>query len=165
MIVVSDTSPLLSLIYLQQLRLLPLLFDKVVIPESVKIELLRSKIPDTQKQNLTSLNWMRVESPKDVAGVSRLLLKNLHRAEAEAIIVAKELQADYLLIDEQIGRAIAKSEGLTIVGVLGVLLIAKQQNHIEALKPMLDILSKETGFWVSKKLYEHLLWLAGEESA
>ncbi len=162
MIVVSDTSPILSLIYLHQLRLLPLLFNEVVIPAGVETELLNSRITNEQKQYLKSQNWMRVQSPADTASVSKLVSRDIHFAEAQAIILAKELRADYLLIDEQLGRAVASSEGLAVVGVLGVLLKAKKQNHIDAIKPMMDTLVTETGFWISKNLYEQLLQLAGE---
>lgn len=163
MIVVSDTSPILSLIYLHQLRLLSLLFNEVVIPEGVETELLNSRMSDEQKSYLKSQNWIRVQSPKDAASVSRLVSKDIQLAEAQAIILAKELRADYLLIDEQLGRAIASGEGLAIVGVLGVLLQAKKHNHIESIKPMLDTLMNTTGFWISKNLYEHLLREAGEK--
>lgn len=162
MIVVSDTSPLLSLIYLNQLHLLSLLFKEVIIPVGVETELLNSRISDEQKQYLKNQKWVRVQSPENLAEVSRIVSRDIHLAEAQAIVLAKELHADYLLIDEQLGRAVASSEGLLIVGVLGVLLRAKKENHIAAIKPMMDVLIAKTGFWISEPLYKRVLQLAGE---
>lgn len=162
MIVVSDTSPLLSLIYIDQLHLLPLLFKEVVIPEQVDKELQGSKLSAEQKQNLRLLTWLSVITPANTTAVKNLITTNLHLPEAQAIILAKELHADFILIDEQQGRAIAKTQGLTIVGVLGILLQAKQQNYITSIKELMDILIQKTGFWISPTLYEQLLKLANE---
>ena len=165
MIVVSDTSPILSLIYIQQLHLLPLLFKQVVVPVGVERELMNSRLSEEQKNIFKAQIHISVKAPSDQSAVKNIISNDLHLPEAEAIILALELHADFILIDENIGRAIAANKGLTIVGVLGILLKAKQQNLIPAIKPLMDILVAETGFWISKNLYKQLLQLSNENES
>lgn len=98
MIVVSDTSPLTALLTVGQAELLPKLFREVVIPDAVRIELLRNhpRLPD----------WLRVASVKDSAQAERYS-RIVDAGEAEAIELARELHADQLLIDERKGRRLA----------------------------------------------------------
>ena len=57
---------------------------------------------------------------------SQVLSQELDRGEAEAIVLAEESKAEYLLMDEKHGRSVAEARGLTVVGLLGVLLMAKK---------------------------------------
>jgi uncharacterized protein len=82
--------------------------------------------------------------------------------EAEAIVLASELSADRLLIDDAAGRAIALRNGLQITGVLGILLIAKKQGLVDSVRSSLDDLINQAGFWVSDKLYRWVLSQAKE---
>ena len=77
--------------------------------------------------------------------------------EAEAIVIALEIEADLLLIDERIGRRLAKDYDLPILGLLGVLRIAKQKGYIDAVKPLMDKLIKDAGFRISQDLYHEVL--------
>jgi len=45
--------------------------------------------------------------------------------EAEAIELARELHADQLLMDERKGRRLAVQEGIPVIGLLGVVLLAR----------------------------------------
>ena len=76
--------------------------------------------------------------------------------EAEAIVLAIELEADALLIDEKKGRKIAEEHGIIITGLLGILIIAKSENLISEVKPILDKLIFETGFRINPKLYQDI---------
>ncbi len=159
MIVVSDTSPITYLFQIQQLHLLKSLFETVIIPPNVYDELL--EIPEQKawlKEN--SSNWILVKSVSDKSVVAEFQ-KLLDKGESEAIALAKELHADTLLIDETRGRAIAEKEGLQVTGVVGVLLRAKQQNLVSAVKPLLDILI-EKRFRISDKVYHVVLKSANE---
>ena len=71
--------------------------------------------------------WFLLAFPSDQAQVD-LLLQQLDRGEAEAIALALESKADALLIDELDGRAIARKHGLSVLGTLGILLLAKQRD-------------------------------------
>ncbi len=72
--------------------------------------------------------------------------QTLDRGEAEAISLAIELNADWMLLDEREGRKVAKSLGLKVTEILGILLRAKQLGEIESLQPVIDDLINKAGF-------------------
>jgi hypothetical protein len=88
--------------------------------------------------------------------------ENIDWGEAEAIALALELKADLLVMDERRGRAVATSYGLQVTGLLGVLLQAKRNNLIPAIKPLLDQLIEQADFRVSSQLYTTILQSASE---
>ena len=153
MIVVSDTSPLTALITIGGQELLPRLFSEVVIPIGVRDELLRahSVLPD----------WLRVEAVGDSEEAARLMI-DLDRGEAEAIELAKELHADRLLIDERKGRRVAVREGVPVIGLLGVLLLAKRRGLIVSARALLGRLELEAGIYLTADLKEEALRSVGE---
>ena len=86
----------------------------------------------------------------------------LDPGEAEAIILAEEINADLLIIDEKAGRKIANQLGLPVIGLLGILIQLKRKSVIEEVKPLLDQLIDEAGFRVSGSLYERDLLAVSE---
>lgn len=103
MIVVSDTSPITSLVDVGQVELLRTLFGTVIVPPEVSRELERGRVGVP--------GWVEVRELKDRTMVSRFSVE-VDLGEAEALALAIELNADRLLIDEQQGRAIAERLGL-----------------------------------------------------
>ena len=79
----------------------------------------------------------------------------LDRGEAEAIILAKELSADRLLIDEKAGRNVSKRLKLKIIGTLGILLLAKEERLIPQIAETIDKL-KENNFWIGKEVEQQI---------
>lgn len=82
-------------------------------------------------------------------------------ANRKPLPLAKELNADAILIDEWKGRTIAMEQGLNVTGVMGVLIEAKRQNLIGAVKPSIDSL-RARGFRISENLYREVLILVRE---
>jgi hypothetical protein len=90
------------------------------------------------------------------------LLSEINRGEAEAIVLAEELSADWLLIDERLGWRVAKRKGIMTVGLLGSLVKAKEQGIVAQIKPIIEDLRVKSGFWVGEKLVERVLKTVGE---
>ena len=76
--------------------------------------------------------------------------------------MALELQADDLLIDERLGRQEALRLGIPIIGILGILLVAKQRSLIPQVQPVMDALINRAGFRISPRLYQRILSLSQE---
>lgn len=156
--VVSNTTPIISLLKLERLDLLQQLYSKVYIPKAVYKEIEAGK----QKGyylDLANIDWVHI-----VEVQNQQTVKNFHdldAGEAEAIVLATELKADLLIIDESLGRAHAKRSGLKITGTIGILLKAKAAGKIELLKPLLKELSHKR-VWISEKLIKEVLARANE---
>ncbi|NMF86715.1 DUF3368 domain-containing protein [Nodosilinea sp. P-1105] len=164
MIVVSDTSPLSGLAIAGYLSLLEQIYDEVIIPVAVANELRRGGQDDPRITEVLALDWVEVQQPKNLALVETLQAdQNLDRGESEAIALALELKADELLIDERLGRREASRLGLSITGLLGILLVAKRRGLVGAIRPIMDDLINEAGFRVSSQLYADVLAMAGED--
>ncbi|MCB9287674.1 MAG: DUF3368 domain-containing protein [Lewinellaceae bacterium] len=161
MIVISDTSAISGLIKIQRLSLLNDLFLEILIPPAVQSELEELKRFHYDLTPFEKADWIIIRKPKDSALVSKFE-QVLDRGEAEAITLAKELKADFLLLDEKKGRNIAEEEGLTVIGLAGILIRAKQLEFIPLVKPLLDELIK-SNFRISASLYKTVLDRAGEQ--
>jgi uncharacterized protein len=92
------------------------------------------------------------------------LRQELDPGEAEAIALAIEVNANWLLMDERLGRQTAQHFGLEHIGVIGILRIAKQRGYITALRPLLVALRDVAGFHISSSLWQQALHDAGEAS-
>lgn len=158
MLVVSDTSPITNLLRIGHLNVLKILFGEIFIPPAVYEEL--SEYQD-QKVLLDAEPWIRLQSVINEAEVNKLR-EDLDEGEAQAIVLAKELQADFLIIDERKGRVIAETHGIRITGLVGILVKAKQRGYFSTLKPILDQLIFQEGFRISPNLYKTILEEIGE---
>ena len=161
MIIVSDTSALSNLALVEHLWLLETIYQTVVIPDVVASELAAASNPAIPA--ILKLNWVQIRtlSPSQLANQLQQD-RGLDAGEANAIALALELQADDLLIDERLGRKEAVRLGLSIIGILGVLLIAKQRSLISQVQPVMDALRNQAGFRISPQLYQRVLTLAKE---
>lgn len=154
--VVSNAGPIIALASLGQLGLLRLLFAQISIPTSVRAEIL----DETSAAALAAATWITTHPPQDVLAV-QLLRDQLDAGESEAIILAKESAADWILLDDRAARRQAQAIGLQVVGTLGILLMSKAAGHLSAVKPLLVRL-RESDFHMSTELYEQVLVEAGE---
>jgi predicted nucleic acid-binding protein len=161
-VVVSDTSPIRALGHLGLIDLLRELFSEARIPPAVAGEL-RDPPTVSPPIDVSVVPFIRVQSPSDRVQVDRFLL-SLDPGESEALALALELRADLVLIDEVAGRATARQLGLAPMGVLGVLVRAKQRGFIDEVKPLMDRLQDELNFFISPRLRGEVLNLAGESS-
>ncbi len=158
MIVISDTSVITNLIQLDELKLLHQLFGDIIIPSSVFEEL--EKLPE-QAEYVRQVEWVEIQKVSDQELFEKLL-ETLDPGESESIVLALELKADLLLIDEKKGRKVATEYGINITGLLGILIEAKESGFIKKVKPILDQLIYEVGFRISPKLYQEILEIVNE---
>lgn len=161
MTIVSNTSPITNLAGIEQLDLLQQLYGTITIHRAVYNEMagIGKTVPGAIEVQI--LPWIETQSVTDLNQVASLRTI-LAQGEAEAIVLALKLNAEFLIIDESPGRAIARQYGINIIGVLGVLLEAKRRGLIVAVKPLMDQLINQVEFWVSRQVYETVLQAADE---
>lgn len=164
MTVVCNTSPISNLAAIGQLALLNQVYGSIVVPLAVVDEIAKVAAIYTQAALVPSQPWILIQSVTDRTLVQRLQGKKLDLGESEAIAIALELDAELLIIDEQLGRRIAVSEGLNITGLIGVLLEAKNRELIAKVKPLVDDLIVQARFRISTQLYTDILLLADEQN-
>jgi len=146
MIVVSDTTPLNYLILIEAAQVLPALFGRVYTPTAVIQELSDPRGPQPVKAWASSPpEWLAVQEPTQV---DETLPKALHKGELDAISLAQELGADWILIDERKASRAAESRGLRVAGTLGILEEGGARNLLDYGKAI-DRLVKQTSFYVT----------------
>ena len=133
MIVVSDTTPLITLMKAGQLNVLHRLFGEIVLPEAVYRELTANPLFPEEAALIQSSSFIRVVRVKQESSVSILRrAAGLDLGESEAIVYADEQQADLLLMDEARGRRVAADMGLKIMGSVGVIVNAFRAGLLSA---------------------------------
>lgn len=150
--VVSNTSPIIFLSKIGALDLLPQCFDKIFIPQAVAKEL----------RDLSSPDYIEC-SEISTAGANFVLgaldsMCNLHAGELEAMVLAQEIQADYVIMDDRLARRKAQSKGLKTIGTIGVLLLAHQQLFISTSKieVYLTALTQTHGMYLSPQILKEV---------
>lgn len=127
MIVISDTSPINYLVLIGEIELLAKLYQNIIIPQAVYDELTNEVSPAQVRFWLKNQpEWLTVKTP--AASIPSFF--GLDAGETQAIQIAKELNAELLIIDEKRGRKIAKEQGLKIVGTIGILVSAIEKRLI-----------------------------------
>lgn len=160
MIVVCDNSPLSALLAVGELDLLRTIYGEVYVPEAVMQEIRALSEKGIDISPILQAEWIKV---CPVSAQSHIIFApKFHAGEIEAMLLALELRADWLIIDEHEGRKMATSLGIKIVGLLGILIRAKQEGLIPSLRVMLDNLHHHSNFRLSQPLREKALTLVGE---
>lgn len=164
MIVVSNTSPLTNLAAIGEFGLLQQLYGTVAIAEAVWEELNEGGNRWPGSQEAETASWILRHPNSDNRKLVEVLRRDLDRGEAESIALAGDLNADLLLMDEREGRRAAMRLDLPVIGVLGVLLDAKQNGYIPNIRPLVYSLREEAGFYLSDAVIQRVLTLAHEIS-
>lgn len=159
-VVVTDTSPIRALAHLEVIDLLGRLFDRVLVQPVVAREL-ESPPPRFNPVSLRELPFVEIRAPSDTSRVEQLL-GELDEGEAQAIVLAVEVHAHRVLIDEIAARNVATRFGLSPLGALGVLLTAKEKGLIKRLKPLIDSLQNDLGFFIAAAIRDDCLRRANE---
>jgi predicted nucleic acid-binding protein len=151
--IVANTSPLCYLVLIGCADVLPAMFGRVEIPGAVRAELSAADAPPPVSA------WM-VRPPEwlGVYAVERepdAPLRRLHSGESEAIILAEQLGANLIILDEKPARRIATGRGLRVTGTIGVLKEASSRGLIDL--PSAVERLRQTTFRASPRLLQNLL--------
>jgi len=157
---VVDTSPLIFLGKLGRLDLLKKGADVIHAPQAVLDEVQVKSDDATQAIEEAAHSWLVVREVGNQSTVE-ILLADLDRGEAEAIVLAREIGADRLMMDDLDARRFARRVGLEVVGTMGLLLAARLRGEIPSIREEVERL-QELGFRVSPSLVEAMLREAGE---
>lgn len=177
-LVVADASPLIGLARIGHLGLLPALFGTVTVTRAVADEVLNGgQFPETPLlEEAFAQPWLQVAQQRPASGGAdpstsdaRVAdLRSLYlidEGEASSLCLALELgsqgQHVLLLIDDHRGREAARHMALPMLGTAGLLLLARHQGLIEAVKPLVNGL-RAAGYHLSDRLVEAVLHQAGE---
>lgn len=149
MIVVSDTTPLNHLILVEATDVLPALFGRVYAPKAVMRELADPRGPQLVRDWANSPpEWLTVQEP---GRLDTTLPRKLHSGEVEAISLARELAADWILIDERRASREARARGLRVAGTLVILEEAGARNLLDY-RTVRDRLISQTNFYVTEEV-------------
>lgn len=163
MLVVSDTSTLSNLAIIGRLDLLREQFGEVRMPLAVEQELRALRDPSARAVLTRAVHdgWL-ITLPLPASAPFPAALRGLDPGETEALRLALAISADRVLMDEQEGRQRATTLGIRTIGVLGILLAAKQAGALPSLKDEILKLRRDAGFFIAKPLEAQLLAAAGE---
>lgn len=162
MIFVLDASPLITLARIGSLDLLRQLADQIIIPDAVYAESVSLAQDRPGSIEIAQADWIIHRTVENQTRVEQLHTR-IGLGEAEAIILAREISTDAIVVlDDATARRIAEQEGCRVVGLLGLLVIAKQRGLLAAVRPLLDTM-RSSGFFVSDELYSIILRQVAEE--
>lgn len=146
-LVVSDSGPIFSLALIDKLALLDELFDEIYIPQAVWDEITRDKTT-AYYQKIAAYFKHKVRS---ISGFNELTFV-MDYGESESVMLYKELDANYLLIDDKKARNISENLGLQCIGIVGILAIAKEKGLISELRPLFKKFLENKRFYSLKML-------------
>lgn len=166
MIVISDTTPIISLLKANQLELLQRLYGRVLIPGAVYGELIENPKYKNEAEIIKTMDFLKTVEVENIKSVSILrAVTGLDVGESEALIMYDEQKAELLLMDERKGRSVAKQLGIRYIGTAGILMLAYDKSMIQAekVKACLDIML-ENGIRLDKKICNIIMNHVGLEN-
>jgi predicted nucleic acid-binding protein len=137
--IVSNTTPIVCFLKLGRLDILKNIFNEIIIPQAVYEEVTAKPDEAEAISALTEYGLFKTRPVENKFAVSLLQKQiGLDLGESESIVLAQELKAELLLMDERKGRRVAVENGISISGTLGVLIKAKQMNLVKEIRPLLN---------------------------
>jgi predicted nucleic acid-binding protein len=154
---VVDSSSLIGLAQIEQLELLKELFPEVYIPDAVYKEVVvegKGEPGSEETERAVKDGWIIRKRAADMIAV-RALSSTLGEGESEVIVLCKELDADFAVIDERTARAAAEIMDIHVIGVIGIIDLAIEKGSDINKKALVDILI-DSGFRISNRLYKSM---------
>ena len=157
--VICNTSPFQYLHQIGQLRILPALAGRVVVPSAVLSELAEGRAQGVDLPNLDELDWVTVRAP--LSAPATRLVADLGPGETHVLMLALEMPGAIVVLDDALARRVAEAQHIPLTGTLGLLLDAKRAGLLQAVKPYLDQL-ESLRFRLATTTRAAVLNLAGE---
>lgn len=157
--VVVNSTPLIILGNIGGLKILKDLYEEIIIPRAV-FEEVTSKDDNAKLKLSQNLSWIKVLEVRDKSS-RKMYQAKLHDGEVEVMMLANEISADLLVIDDNSAKKTAKFLGFTVTGTLGVILKAKSEKIIPQVKPIVEEMLRQ-GFYISPQIIEMVLKTANE---
>lgn len=155
--IVADSSPLITLAKIAQLEILPQLYGSILITPEVYAEVAVTGAGLAGAAEIAAVEWIQVHSLKDTARLARAQQElALGIGEVSAILLAIEIGADAILMDDRDGRRAAWKMGVDTIGCVGILEEAFQLKLIPDLRAAYRQLFV-SGAFVSRKILEQSL--------
>jgi uncharacterized protein len=135
LIVISDASPLIVLSKLRCLDFLNRLYPEILISAEVRDEIVTHGRGRPGSAEVAAASWITVRFLQDSSSLSEAASSfSLGLGEMSTILLAKELQADVLIIDEWKARRVAAASGFPVVGCAGLIEKLYVRGHIVDLR-------------------------------
>lgn len=138
MSVIVNATPLITLAIINRLTLLHQLFGEVIVPTTVYQEVVYQGGDRPGTTAIAEATWLTVVSPKRQPSLEPLLL-GIDAGETEVLLLAQELQPDWVIIDERQARRIAQAMGFAVKGTLGILLAANFAGFVSKQDVLTDL--------------------------
>lgn len=151
-IIISNATPIISLCSVGFEYIMEELFHRILISQAVDMEL---RALDKPGSCFSDLEWVEVVPVKNKE-IILFLEKDIDKGEAETIALAKQMNADVVIIDENAGYQIAKHLDLPVVRTLSILKVAKDKKIITEIRPIVEQMVKR-GRWYSKNVVNKFL--------
>jgi uncharacterized protein len=159
--VASDTGPVIALAKVDCLGLLKALYGAVLIPPAVHRELLAKLGSEVSRIDHALNDFLQVAPLPSLTPEVERLTQGLGLGEQQAIALAVLAKSTLLLIDDRAGRRVAAELGISVTGVVGVLIRAKQDGLISLVRPLMEDI-RRNGYWLSDAVVASAGRLAGE---
>lgn len=152
--IISNSTPLIILSKIGELEILKNLYGEIIIPRAVFEEV------TIKSDAIKNLSWIKILEVQDKSN-RKIYQTKLHDGEVEVMMLAKEISADLLIIDDNAAKKFAKFLGFTVTGTLGILLKAKSEKIISEVRPILEKMLAEK-FYISDEIINLVLKTAKE---
>ena len=152
--IIGDSSALVSLATMDRLDLLEKIFEKIYVPQAVYDEVTISYKPQ-------SVKLKEFLADKVVSVELDISKMGLGQGELEAIALYKNMNSDFLLIDDRRAKKFAQLNGVNVIGSLGVMILAKESGLVESISDDLEKLINSSLF-ISQNLIDRVLMSVGE---
>ncbi|MCR9099167.1 MAG: DUF3368 domain-containing protein [bacterium] len=156
-LVISDSGPIFSLAVIDKLSILEVVFDEIAIPKAVWEEITKDK----ETEYYDRIAGFFKDRVRIISGFNELTFV-MDYGESESVVLYREINANYLLIDDKKARRIAENLGINCIGTIGVLSVAKDKGLVEELRPLFERFLNHNRYY-GLNLLNSILTKHGEE--